>query len=383
MPDPLDQTRQCVFCGLCLPHCPTYALHEDEAESPRGRIALMQALQEARLTADDPALARHLDRCLGCGRCEAMCPSRVPYLSLLDTARNMQQQARPRRLPHAARALLQATRTPARLRLAAAGTRLLRRLPGHPRLLDVLSRRDRVVPERRPETEEPVWLFADCMSGLLEDERLPAARTLLQALGHAVRLPSGPSCCGALHQHAGLPQAAADWQRRNARAYGTSGPVLSLASGCARQLATDPELGPRHQAITAFVAEHPHLDRLRFRPLEASVLVHTPCTDPNGEAATALLARIPGLNVRPLPMAHGCCGAGGLNLITEPEQGAALRAPLLDAVRESGATWLVSSNIGCALHLADGLREADIPCTVLHPLVLLARQLEPANPTAC
>src|SRR5690606_5339848 len=42
---------QCVLCGLCLPHCPTYALDQQESESPRGRISLIHALAEQRINA--------------------------------------------------------------------------------------------------------------------------------------------------------------------------------------------------------------------------------------------------------------------------------------------------------------------------------------------
>ena len=42
-------TDQCVMCGLCLPHCPTYAIAKMEPESPRGRIALVRALYEEQL----------------------------------------------------------------------------------------------------------------------------------------------------------------------------------------------------------------------------------------------------------------------------------------------------------------------------------------------
>ena len=78
----------CVHCGFCLTACPTYTRLGDEADSPRGRIYLMRAVQEGRLEAADPAVTTHIDRCLGCRACETVCPSGVEYGFLLERARD-------------------------------------------------------------------------------------------------------------------------------------------------------------------------------------------------------------------------------------------------------------------------------------------------------
>ena len=41
----------------------------------------------------------------------------------------------------------------------------------------------------------------------------------------------------------------------------------------------------------------------------------------------------------------------------------------------SGARYLATSNIGCAMHIAGGLRETGPEIEVLHPVTLLARQM--------
>jgi glycolate oxidase iron-sulfur subunit len=63
-------------------------------------------------------------------------------------------------------------------------------------------------------------------------------------------------------------------------------------------------------------------------------------------------------------------------MLAFPARAAALRAPLLEAFARSGATQLLSANIGCRLHLANAL---DAP--VRHPLDLLGEFLVEAPMT--
>ena len=46
-----EDLSTCISCGFCLPSCPTYKLTGDEASSPRGRIALMRAIDDGQHTA--------------------------------------------------------------------------------------------------------------------------------------------------------------------------------------------------------------------------------------------------------------------------------------------------------------------------------------------
>lgn len=358
---------QCVQCGLCLPACPTYRLDQLEAESPRGRIALARAWALDSFT-PTPAGDGHLDHCLGCRRCEVVCPAGVQYGPLLAVARSLQRE---RRAPNWKQWVAE---------WLTARHRLLHGLLALYRLAySVLPAGLRPLPRppapTRPVVDGPaaVAVFVGCVAGPYESSLRAALVRLCAAAGVEVSAPQGQGCCGSLHAHAGNAAAAEALATRNRRAFSPAQTVLTLASGCHEALAGALRDTASTRDALDFLAER--ADRLRFRTTGERIALHRPCTQRNvvksDAAARELLGRVPGLDIVELDAGFGCCGAAGAQMLVDPERAAAHRRPLLQQLDASGATRLLSSNIGCRLHFANGTR---LP--VQHPLEFLAGCLD-------
>ncbi len=374
---PIALADRCVKCGLCLPHCPTYRLTGLEGESPRGRIALMQGLVSGRLEAEG-ALLEHLENCVGCRACEAVCPASVPYGRLLDAGRGLVPDRSPRLLESLARHpgltawSLAGLTTLRRTGLFARGSgrpdagwlgRSLRRMPQPHR-----SGRLQEIYEPDGEPLGRVKLFTGCVSRAMDRGAQIIVAQLLARLGYRVQIPRGQGCCGALDQHAGRNGRAAGLAARNCRAFGIDDtPILSMATGCTATLLDYGRLAPgdgdalrvRVEDITGFLLRAWDPDLRPARSVPARVALHLPCTarhvTGSSDATVELLARIPELEVHTLDPGYGCCGAAGHHFLSRGRQSDALLEPLLEQLGDIQPDLVVTTNIGCALHLAGGL----------------------------
>lgn len=409
----LADADRCVKCALCLPHCPTYLHSRHEGDSPRGRITLVQGLASGLIEATPRAQA-HLDGCLSCRRCEVVCPARVPFSRILDAGRAELARRAPSRTAF--------TRVMARIFVSPilrGAMRLALRAYQRLGLQRALRRRrwlggrlaywESLLPEAVPPARAAVsalaegaaprvMLFRGCGSPVFEPEVLDAATRLLQAAGYAVDVPPDQGCCGALHQHGGMPDQARALALANLRAFAGESSIASITTGCAATLRDYADLGvdaqrrfvTRVQDIAELLLAR--VEHLHFAPLHLRAALHLPCTARNvmqsDTALRALLARIPGLQLVDLDPAQHCCGAAGLHFLAQPDDAARYLQPKLDAVARLAPDVILSSNIGCSLHLGGGLSRsaatgsaasARVP-PVRHPVWLLAQQLVPPAP---
>ncbi len=405
----IQAANRCVACGLCLPHCPTYRKTKSEADSPRGRIALMKAVLENKLPISERFI-QHIDLCLTCRACENACPSKVEYGSVVDGVRSFIKQNRPNPRSGAKRyrALSSVVNNPFKLRSIGRVIRLyqqsglqyllrksnllqhfgLEGLEAELPELPAIHNWNEIYPVQGAVRGE-VGLFLGCVARLTDVEVLNASIFVLTRMGYTVHVPKQQGCCGAMHQHAGFTDESAQSARQNSRAFEglKLDAIISAASGCGAMLSEynhiigleGADIATKVVDISAFLSRTQGWEGVTLTPLDARIMVHDPCTLRNvlhsEKSVYMLLARIPQAVIEPLAGNDQCCGAAGLYHLQQPEMAGLLRDDKMKALRQCDITYLATSNVGCALWLAQGLRSQGVQIEVIHPVTLLARQM--------
>ena len=383
-----NELVECVACGLCLPHCPTFVITGRDTESPRGRIALMRAVQND----GAPVTGEVLDSfatCVQCRACETACPSAVPFGRLMEGTRSTlaeQGKVTPRWLKFGLRFLL----WPRLLRFGSSAMNVaikLRLLPAR-RLGLPLRMPLRRAPLRT--SGDDVWLFTGCVMDAWQRDVHLAVQRVLEAAGVGVA-PTGSlvPCCGAMHVHAGLEDETKRIARRTIAALsGDDRPILVDSAGCGAAmkdyghlLGTDEAKAFAQRVFDVSEWLAPRVGELRRRnpggePLPVSVAVQDPChlrhvqRSHQGvyEVLAPFVERVAHLDDEGM-----CCGAGGAYSVLQPDLSKEIRARKVESIKRSGAEVVASANPGCYLHLAAAGLE------VRHPLELVDQALSAAR----
>ena len=395
--DVIAATDECVMCGLCLPHCPTYSIAKTESESPRGRIALVRALYEKQLETND-AITSHLNHCLTCMSCERVCPANVDYEKIIDAGRVVTHKQINWFVRFQQTLLLFIlSKTSARIFLKTCISIFnlfgLHRLFSNVRLFNLLPKSTIRISDIK--TEDPkigpsIAIIDSCAADLVSDQTLNSTKLILSKLGCNVISLKHTQCCGALHQHTGDFKTAQTLRSNFLHSFEKLKPnhLISLATGCGAQIKRYPdldkspiaqELANKLMDVNEFALHQLKKNTLKFKPLAKKVYLHRPCSlqqvANDTKAVEQLLQFIPEIEIIRFEDELACCGAGGMNTITQDKLAGQLVENKIHELTNSSANYLVSSNIGCALHFQAQLKREDIHIHVCHPITLLAQQV--------
>jgi len=396
-PTPADG---CTQCGICLSSCPTYVKSKDSEQSPMGRIRLMRALEKG---GSEGMAMEKLESCLGCYTCESVCPSKVNFGKMLDESLARLREQRP--IPAITRMMMFLAEKQSLLKFLTQAIYLaqaiglrglfqklgLYKVMGMQRANALLGRisfptelQNRI---QRPGDDQRVALFTGCFSSVMEQEIQQAAIDVFNTLGLEVTQPEGQVCCGALHRHSGDLETAAKLARKNIKAFSfeRADAIVTTSSGCGAGLKAyskwleDEELSIPVMDVNHHLANVLKQRKVMFNHLSMKVALHTPCTlrqvEDQEEIVIELLQKIPGLEIVPLSGEPRCCGAGGSQMLSQPEMADALRDDIVDEIRAMGADVLISSNLGCSMHLREGLVHAGIDIPLQHPVQLISQAM--------
>ncbi|MBD2293029.1 (Fe-S)-binding protein [Anabaena sphaerica FACHB-251] len=413
-PDP-KLIDSCVHCGFCLSTCPSYRVLGKEMDSPRGRIYLMDAINEGEI-ALNTATVEHFDSCLGCLACVSTCPSGVQYDKLISATRHQVERNYNRSFsdklirqlifslfpnPDVLRILL----LPLFVYQKLGVSKLLRATGLIKAISPRLAAMESILPEitvksfqdnlpdiipAQGEKRYRVGVILGCVQRLFFSPVNEATVRVLTANGCEVVIPKSQGCCAALPEHQGQTEQAKALARQMIDSFADTNVdfVIINAAGCGHTLkeyghilADDPEYAEKAKAFAAKVK-----DAQEFLINVGLTAELSPLTDKNltlvyqdachllhGQKISIqprqLLRKIPGVTLREPIDAALCCGSAGVYNMLQPEIAEELGKQKAQNLINTGAELIASPNPGCSLQISKYLQGKNI--SVMHPMELL------------
>jgi heterodisulfide reductase subunit D len=356
-----EEALHCVRCGLCLSVCPGYRESLNETDSPRARVALVQALKGGLLEASTDGYSAAFFRCLLCGACTFTCPSGVAVDRILELSRG----------ELASQGLLPEALSDLDARIAQYRNISAEENEGRLIWADNLPTPPTGLGKERAE----VAYFVGCVSSFFpRSYKVPQALVqIFDRAGVDYTLLGGTEwCCGYPMFINGELESARELIRHNVEAVRAMGArkVVMTCPSCFHfwkhsypaALGTE-DLGLEVLHATEFLADVLETGNLPLRELRENVTYHDPCDlgRKGGviEAPRRILAQIPGLRL--VEMAENrdsshCCGGGGNLESFAPEVGQAVARNRIRQAAAVAAGTVVSACQQCERTLANAAR---------------------------
>ncbi len=312
---------KCVRCGSCLKFCPMFQVTGEEQYSPRGKLYLLQIMDQIE---NDKELGKEFRRllflCAMCGRCEEVCSSDVDLLRVWHEQRAKAVQTAPEEFEYLKS-----------LKNALANVKNIYGLDPEDRAVFWLDELSDKIPGLESRVYTPgktaeVMVFLGCLMSFRGSQMavVEALFTSLEALGvDYLVMGAEEFCCGHPLYLTGDEQGAEELRIHNRQIISRAQAkrVITACPGCLIQLS-------RYHSLEGVEVLHTtqFFDRLlENRPIEAHnnpaspYPYHDPCelhrimgikTEPR-----SLMRRL-GVAFRELDLA--CCGGGGLLRMTDP-----------------------------------------------------------------
>jgi glycolate oxidase iron-sulfur subunit len=407
---------QCVHCGFCLSTCPSYRVIGKEMDSPRGRIYLMDAINQGE-AAFNQSTSQHFDSCLGCLACVTTCPSGVKYDQLIAATRNQVQRNQPRNLGEKLLRWIIFNLFPYPQRLSlllpllwfyqisglqklVKATKLFQFFPRLAAMESILPQINlKAIKKKYPytipcqtQTRYRVGVIVGCVQRLFFDSVNEATVRVLTANGCEVIIPQTQGCCAALPAHQGEEKQAQSLARQMIDSFADTDVdyIIINAAGCghtlkeyAHILADDPEYLPKAEHFVSKVRDiHEFLGEVglttELSPLttaKLTIVYQDACHLLHGQNISLqprqLLTKIPNLELKEPIDAALCCGSSGVYNLLQPDVANELGEQKVNNLVNTGAKIIASPNPGCSLQIAKHLQLQGLTIPIIHPIELL------------
>ncbi|WP_096608381.1 heterodisulfide reductase-related iron-sulfur binding cluster [Calothrix sp. NIES-2100] len=415
-PDP-KLIDSCVHCGFCLSTCPSYRVLGKEMDSPRGRIYLMDAINEGEI-ALNTATVEHFDSCLGCLACVTTCPSGVQYDKLISATRHQVERNYSRSLPDTLvrKMIFSLFPNPDILRILLVPLMVYQKL-GFSKLIRAtgllksisprLAAMESILPEitlktfqnnlptvipAKGEKRYRVGMILGCVQRLFFSPVNEATVRVLTANGCEVVIPQSQGCCAALPEHQGQTEQAKALARQMIDSFANTNVdfVIINAAGCGHTLkeyghilADDPEYREKAQQFAAKVKDAQEFlanvgltaKLLPITDKPVNLVYQDACHLLHGQKISVqprqLLRQIPGVKLKEPLDAALCCGSAGVYNMLQPEVAEELGQQKVQNLLNTGANLIASANPGCTLQITKHLHSQGKKISVIHPMELL------------